>query len=174
MTQQHVQVLVGPIAAGKSTYSGNCAKQGMVIVNDDALVNAVHAGHYSLYDQTLKPLYKQLEAVSLTTAVGLNRSVVVDRGTNNRIDSRRRWIGLAHSLDLPVVAVCFRDEGPFVHADRRAESDGRGSGFDYWLKVAQHHSDQFQPPSLSEGFDDVVVVEWPDVKAGWCYRGGHQ
>lgn len=169
--KQHVQVLIGPIAAGKSTYAHNCAKWGLVTVNDDSLVNAVHAGDYGLYDRSLKVLYKSVENSILSSAVGLGRSVVVDRGTNNRPDSRRRWVGLAHSLDLPVVAVLFPDEGPEVHARRRASSDGRGYGYEYWLKVAQHHADNSEPVSPSEGFDDVIEVEWPDVKSGWCYRG---
>jgi predicted kinase len=169
---QHVQILVGPVASGKSTYSRNAAQRGMVIVNDDAIVMAIHAGHYQLYDQSAKPLYKAVENTILQTAVALGRSVVVDRGTNNRPDSRRRWIGLAHSLDLPVVAVVFPDEGPEVHARRRFESDGRGASYEEWLKVAQHHADVGEPVNFysDEGFDEVVTVQWPDVQNGWCYQ----
>jgi predicted kinase len=170
--RQHLQVLIGPVASGKSTYSGNCAKAGMVTVNDDAIVNAMHAGDYQLYDKALKLLYKSVENHAVVTAIGLGRSVVIDRGTNNRPDSRRRWVGLAHSLDLPVVAIQFRDEGPEVHARRRSESDGRGADYAYWLKVARHHRSQFRPVDPSEGFDRVVELEWSEIQSGYCYRGG--
>jgi predicted kinase len=162
---------VGPVASGKSTYSGNCARAGLVTVNDDSIVNALHAGNYSLYDKSLKSLYKQVENVAVTTALGLGRSVVVDRGTNNRPESRRRWLGLAHSLDVPVVAVRFEDEGPEVHARRRVASDGRGAGYDYWLRVARHHAEHWEPPTREEGFDLVVEFDWSLIASGVCYLG---
>lgn len=167
--KQHVQILCGPICAGKTTYSSNCARRGIITVNDDALVNALHAGSYALYSQNLKPLYKQVENLAVTTALSLGRSVVVDRGTNNRPDSRRRWVGLAHSMDVPVVAIIFPDEGPEVHARRRVEADGRGLDYRYWLKVAQHHQAQSLPILPSEGFDRVVDINWSDIQAGDCY-----
>lgn len=168
---QHLQVLCGPICAGKSTYSKSAARQGWVIVNDDALVNAVHAGQYTLYDESLKPLYKHLECAAVSTGLALGRSVIVDRGVNNRIASRRRWVGLGHSLDVPVVAVVFPDEGPEVHARRRAEVDGRGHSYDYWLAVALHHASEWEPPTLQEGFAGVVNVMWDEIRDGWFWNG---
>ena len=162
----HVQILVGPIASGKSTYAKNCAKAGFVIVNDDAIVNAVHGGDYTLYDKSLKPLYKTVENTIVTTAIGLGKSVVVDRGTNNRSSSRRRWVGLAHSLDVSAQCILFDDDGPEVHARRRSESDGRGHGYDYWLKVAQHHRKHFEQPSFAEGFDGLVLMDWKLTQDG--------
>lgn len=170
MAQSTVQLLVGPIASGKSTYARNAAAKGMVIINDDALVEALHGGNYGLYDKNLKPLYKQTENTILTTAVALGKSVVVDRGTNNSIESRRRWIGLANSLDCPVVAIVFPDEGAAVQAERRAAADGRGHGFDYWYRVAKNHIFYGSDPVTDEGFDEVLKADWTDIQRGWIYE----
>ena len=59
-----IKVLVGHISSGKTTYSSQCAREGWVIINDDAIVNAVHGGDYTLYDKQWKPLYKGCEQLS--------------------------------------------------------------------------------------------------------------
>ena len=161
-----VKVLVGMIAAGKSTYARNAAAKGFVILNDDALVTALHGGDYSLYSKDLKPLYKSTENHILTTALALGRSVVVDRGLNCSAVSRARWIALARSLDVPVEAVVFKNEGPVVHAGRRAKADGRGYAFSYWHRVAAHHDSLWQEPVLSEGFAAVDYLSWPYIQSG--------
>lgn len=166
--KQQLQLLIGPVGSGKSTYSQNAARNGMVIVSDDAIVNSVHAGQYSLYSRDLKPVYKSVENQIATSALGLGRSVVVDRGVNNSVGSRRRWIGLSHSMDVPAVAIVFDQQSPEVQARRRFESDSRGYSYDQWLRIAQHHQMNYQPPKLAEGFDGIVHVLWDEVKAGWC------
>lgn len=162
-----VQILLGPVASGKSTYSQNAAKSGVVIVNDDAIVLGCHGGDYSLYDKKLKPLYKSCENNLIVTALALGRSVVVDRGVNGRRRSRQRLLGLAHSLDVPVTAVLFQNEGAEVHARRRASSDGRGYGYEYWLRVAEAHEREFEAITESEGFSLVIAAPWSRVSSGW-------
>jgi predicted kinase len=151
-----VRVLVGMIASGKSTYAREAARrQGAVIVNDDAIVQAVHGGDYSLYDKALKPLYKSVENHIAAVAVALGRDVVVDRGTNVSSAARRRWLGLASSLDCWAEAVVFGNAGPATHAGRRCEDDPRGHDYDYWLRVATAHDARWEPPVASEGWGVV-------------------
>ena len=156
-------VLVGMIASGKSTLARKLAAEGAVIVNDDAIVTAVHGGDYSLYENRLKPLYKSVENHVAATGVALGRCVVIDRGVNVRRDSRARWVALARSFDIPSVAVCFPNEGPHVHAERRHTHDSRGASFDSWLEVAKQHDADFSVPSLDEGFNRVVLVNHSEL-----------
>lgn len=168
MSALQVQILVGPIASGKSTYSRNAAKAGFVIINDDAIVQAVHGGDYQLYDTKLKPLYKSVENALASTALAMGKSVVVDRGTNNSVDSRKRWVGLAKSFDAFAVALVFPDEGAAVHAQRRAESDGRGHGLEYWYKVAAHHEFYRDEPTEDE-VDELYRIDWSAIQSGVVY-----
>jgi predicted kinase len=161
----HVQVLIGTVAAGKSTYSKDCAALGSIIINDDAIVQAVHGGSYVLYRKELKPLYKAVENQILTSAITLKRAVVVDRGTNLTRNSRMRWIGLEKSLDVPVIGITFPFESKNTHAARRVASDSRGWDFDYWHNVVHKHFEMYEPPKLDEGFDRIIEVKgWRDIK----------
>src|ERR1044072_6440344 len=100
---QHIQVNVGFICSGKSVYASNCAKSGFVVINDDSLVESVHAGNYDLYDKSLKVLYKSVGLNLFTNAIALGRSVVIDTGSRNR-KTRQRWVSLAHCFDVPIYA----------------------------------------------------------------------
>jgi len=158
-----IEVLVGAIASGKSTYANKRATDGWIVMNDDAIVNAVHNGIYTLYNESLKPLYKSVEDHILHMAVAMGRDVVIDRGLDINDKSRARWIAIGHALDVPVHAVVFEVFAPEIHARRRADSDTRGHSYDYWLMVANKHAARYIKPSLNEGFDAVESVKWASI-----------
>lgn len=159
-------VLVGPIASGKSTYCRNAAKMGSIIMNDDAIVNLVHAEEYTLYDKKLKILYKSIENQLVSTSLALGKTVVIDRGLNMSVKGRKRWLALASSFDVSCEAICFLNEGPEVHAKRRTSGDCRGHDYDYWLNVAQTHQSSFVVPTLEEGFNVVHQISFDEILKG--------
>lgn len=152
-----IEVLVGMIASGKSTYAAKRAKEGAVIVNDDAIVLAVHGGDYSLYDEKLKKLYKAIQLNMITSAILRGRDVVVD-STNRTVKTRQRYLRLAESFDVPCVAVVFPRESEEVHARRRVESDARGLTYVTWLDVAKKHAVNYVAPTEGEGFHEIRRV----------------
>lgn len=161
-----IQVLIGMIASGKSTYSRNAAHKGFLVLNDDAIVNMLHADDYTLYDYQLKTLYKTIENQVIGTALAMKRNVIIDRGLNVGVRGRKRWVALADSYDVLVEAVIFKNEGPEVHARRRTEHDARGHDYDYWLKVANVHNRQWELPTHLEGFNAIHEVSFEDIKNG--------
>lgn len=163
---EKVFILVGMIASGKSTYSKNAAKQGLIIVSDDSIVNGVHADEYTLYDKKLKLLYKSIENQIASLGLALGRSVVIDRGLNTSINGRKRWLALANSFDVPCEAICFLNEGPETHARRRVNGDNRGWDYDYWLKAATRHHNSFELPTLNEGFSLIHHISFEDIQKG--------
>jgi tRNA uridine 5-carbamoylmethylation protein Kti12 len=152
-----VEVLVGIIASGKSGYASHRARAGAIIVNDDAIVQAVHGGDYTLYDRDLKAMYKQVEHTMIAMAVMANRDVVIDR-TNHTIGMRRRYVALARSMDKPVVAVTFLQASWQEHVARRMSGDDRGHPRREWSRVAREMTDAFEAPTMDEGFDNVLDV----------------
>lgn len=162
-----IQVLVGMIASGKSTYCRNAAKRGHIVCNDDAIVNMLHADEYTLYDKKLKTLYKSVENHVIASALLMDRKVLVDRGLNCKVEGRKRWLALANSFDVQCEAIVFNNEGPEVHARRRADSDSRGHDYDYWLMVAKYHDSQFKLPTLEEGFNGIHYLSWADIQSGF-------
>lgn len=155
-----IKILVGTIASGKSTYSKLCAYNGDIIINDDAIVNMLHANQYDLYDKKLKSLYKSIEMHIATSSLLLQKNVVIDRGLNMTKQSRQRWISLAKSFDTKVIAVIFPKLSAKEHAERRIKDNDRGHSYEYWLKVAQQHINTYQPVSIAEGFDDILYYKW--------------
>lgn len=143
------------IASGKSTYARKRAVEGAIIINDDAIVNAVHP-NYLLYDKKLKPLYKSVENTILQMAIALGRDVIIDRPNYSKA-TRRRYIGIAKSLDATVHMIVFPKASPKEHARRRTASDSRLHSFEYWLKVARHHNSLYEPPIHSEGADCIIM-----------------
>jgi predicted kinase len=161
-----VEILVGMIASGKSTYARARAAQGAIIINDDDLVMAVHGGNYLLYDKALKPLYKTLETTLFGLAVAAGRDVVVDRGVNISRAGRARWVAMAKSYDIPCRAVVFPHDGAYVHAERRYKNDARGYTLEDWVKVAQSHDARYEVPTPSEGYEWIYYT--PDCGGGVC------
>jgi predicted kinase len=151
-----IVVLIGCIASGKSTYARKLARKGWVVINDDDIVKLVHGRDYTGYDKELKPLYKTIENTILTTAIAMGRNVVIDRGVDVRKNSRRRWVALAASLDIPIKCVVFPRSLPERHAKRRFESDSRGLSYEEWLAIAIAHDREWESPSTEEGF---VLIE---------------
>ena len=148
-------MLIGPIASGKSTICRKWAKDGRIIINDDSIVNAMHAGIYGLYKKENKPLYKSIENHVLCMAVGMGLDVVIDRPCHTR-DSRLRYTMLAKSLDTEIMAVCTKREVPRVHAMRRSTYNDRGHSYDYWLGVARKHEELYEPPTMDEGYSHIL------------------
>lgn len=155
-SKPRLELLVGNIASGKSTYCKKAAEEGFIIVSDDAIVTAVHAGNYRLYNKSLKTLYKAAENTILTMALALKQSVVIDR-PNHTVAMRRRYIGLANSFDIPVRVILFEWIAPEIHAQRRFDSDSRGYTVDQWLSVANRNQDDYEEPDLlAEELQEIV------------------
>lgn len=157
-----IELLIGNIASGKSTYCLKRAKEGALIVNDDSIVNALHCDQYDLYSEELKPLYKSLENQIVLLGVCLKKDIVIDRGLNLKPKSRRRFVGMGHSLDVPVCAVVFEFNKPEIHASRRIAHDNRGYSYDYWLKVATRLDSGYVEPIFEEGFDEIIYYKWSE------------
>lgn len=161
-----IYVLVGMIASGKSTYCRQVAKQGRIILNDDAIVNMLHADNYTLYDKNLKLLYKSIENNVISLGLCAGRTVIVDRGLNVSKQGRKRWLALAKSFDVECHAIVLPKDTPEIHAERRFKSDSRGHTYDYWLRVAKHHDSIYSEPTIEEGFDEVHPTSYIKLTQG--------
>lgn len=156
-----LEVLIGPICSGKSTYAKRRAKEGAIIVCHDDLTEMIH-GEYR-YEKELRSEYRACEESIARTFLESGKDVIIDR-THLTRESRSRWIDFAkheyqmfHPADHPeVIAVVFPIDLPPVSAMRRFEHDARGRPYEEWLRVARHHFAQLQDEPFdwsAEGFD---------------------
>jgi len=161
-----IQVLCGMIASGKSTYANNAARSGIICINDDAIVNMLHANNYNLYDEKLKILYKSIENNIISTVLSFGKTILIDRGLNVSVSGRKRWISLAKSFDVPCEAIVFKNYGAEIHAKRRFESDHRGLELETWISVAKRDDLIYVKPSVEEGFDSVEEIDFEEIIKG--------
>lgn len=138
-----IEILVGNIASGKSTYAAKRAKEGALIINDDSIVTSVH-GDYKLYSKKAKCVYKNVEMAIFNSAAHLGLDIIIDK-TNMTRATRLRWETLGKAYEIPVKLVVFKMEDPEVHAARRFKSDARGYSYEEWLKVAERMNAQYEP-----------------------------
>jgi len=151
-------ILVGNIASGKSTICKKLASEGHIIVNDDAVVNLIHADQYVLYEQKLKSLYKYVEHAIIQFGLGMGRNVVVDR-PNLKRDTRKRFIEIARSFEVPAHIIVMPMRTPEEHAKKRCEQDARGWSYEHWLKVATVRYEGYEKPDKDiEGFDSIEFL----------------
>ena len=169
-----IEVCVGPIASGKSTYARVRADQGAIIVSHDALTEGFHTRYR--YEQDLRGFYRGIEEAVVLAAILRNKDAVIDR-THLTRESRARWINWARACaDGPaeafkvsrpaVVAVVFPGGSAREHAERRFKDDPRGRSFDEWLRVAEHHAGQAEAEPLDwfgEGFSGRQTVRYKDA-----------
>lgn len=162
-----IEVLVGMIASGKTTYARKRAKQGAIIVSHDDLTEMMH-GEYR-YSPALRQFYRDGEEALVGVAVRHGLDVVIDR-THLTSESRRRWTTFpTRAIDIMVhpekpilVAVEFPRVGAREHVLRRFQRDDRGRTFDDWLAVAEHHAAQAdaepfgKDAAMAEGFHEYV------------------
>lgn len=123
-----VDLLIGNIASGKSTYARQRVREGWFVVNGDAIMNMLLADQYRY--QNLVVCLMQLKAKFLVEA---HEDVVIDSSWNVAAEARIMWQQLFPNL----VEIVFPREAPEVHAKRRMEHDPRGGTYDMWLEVAQ-------------------------------------
>jgi predicted kinase len=131
-----ITLLVGNIAAGKSTWVRENIDSNTVVVNDDRLVTMLHGGDYGLYQESNKKLYKDIEMSIIELALKSGKSVIVDR-PNQKSKTRLRYINIARKYGAEVHFVQFKWETPKIHAIRRFGSDSRGRSIACWEKAAE-------------------------------------
>lgn len=153
-----IEVLIGMIASGKSTYALKRAKEGAIVINDDSIVLAVHSNNYTLYNETLKPIYKAIANNIIHMGISMGYDIIIDN-TNLKSDTRKRWVSIAKSLDVPIYAVFFPRYLVDTHAKRRYKADSRGLSYNTWKKVAEQHAKNYPDHVLcGEGFTGKIEI----------------
>lgn len=146
-TTQDLVVFCGSPGAGKSTYYWNTLKPiGYERVNQDILKTR---------DKCLKVAANLLRS---------GKSVAVDN-TNSDPETRAHWVQLAKGLGIPARCILFKaDPRLCEHNDAVRALNGptmNPEGREMLPRMAfSWFAKKFREPTLSEGFEDIVVVEF--------------
>ena len=153
-----MEILCGMIASGKSTYAAQRALDGALVANDDALCQAVHGGHYAEFVSKQKGLHEELMRAIVAEAFNREKDVIIDSGRNGSRQACKSWVRLGEACGFRVIARVSRRESYLEHAARRHQHDDRGVSYAEWRRIARHHEETWEEPSLDEGFDEIHVL----------------
>jgi predicted kinase len=162
-----IELLVGMIASGKSTYARKRARSNAMVVCHDDLTEMLHSEY--TYNKAFRQFYRDCEEALVKEILANNLDAIIDR-THLTHESRLRWIDFAGVYQVPIVAVVFPFQTIEKHADRRFKSDNRGRSYAEWENVAQHHASQWyeEPLKDHEGFTEI---RYEGEVTGICPRG---
>ncbi len=149
----NLNICIGNIGTGKSLLASKFAKMGYAVVNMDALQTMFGGGEYGLYDKEKVDVYHATENAAIESALRAGISVVVDR-TNMDRKRRERFIQIGKKHAAKIISYDWGpgDEKSFF---RRAYSP-HGVPATTWSDVHDYMEKSYEPPSLDEGFDQLV------------------
>lgn len=167
-----LEILVGTLGSGKSTWASRRADHGWAVVNLDAIVTMIHGGDYKLFRREWNhPIYKAIQADAIYASLKAGVSVVLDCCSVDK--SRRcRLINDLDDMQLPecveLRAVVFPFVAPEVHALRRTKDDARGYSMAEGVAIAKAHIKNYSDPS----FDGIAYLGgiWY-LKDDWLVKG---
>jgi len=149
-----IKIFTGNIGSGKSFLASKFAKMGNVIVNMDSIQQMVGGGEYGIYDKDKKDVYLSAENAIIESALKSGLSVVVDR-TNMDRKRRKRFIEIGKKYAHEVVSINW-GSGNSEYLNRRIKNS-HGVPAETWRDVYSYMEKSYEPPSLDEGFDKIIV-----------------
>jgi predicted kinase len=153
---QKLIVLMGNIGSGKSTFARKLADEGAVIVDLDSIVTMVHGGNYKGYKEEWKGLYKVIQSAIISTAIKNNKDIAID-DSNMKKSRRQSLIHLGEFWQLKVI--CY-DFGPGTEEGlKRRMKQLKGHKPEYWVPVYKKLKNQYERPTIEEGFDEINGVK---------------
>ena len=150
-----MNIFIGNIGSGKSVLARKLAFKGSVVFNMDAFQQMIAGGEYGAYDVAKKDICQEAENLTIRKALEAGLSVVIDR-TNMDRKRRERFIKIGQEFGAYIVAYNWGSGTPnnILH---RMKSP-RGIPLGQWTAVYETMRKAYEPPSLEEGFRQVVEM----------------
>lgn len=142
-----IELLVGNIASGKTTYSSSSDKP---VVSRDDVRYRLGNGDYG-FDFKTEHLVSKIVDAELEARLLLGQDVIVD-GVHSTVKSRSVAIALAKKYKVPIVCIVFPDRGEYSHVDARMMQNHGNTPRVVWEGVYRRFIQNYEVPTESEGF----------------------
>lgn len=150
-------LLVGNVGSGKSLFAKKLARrEGLVVVNNDAIQQMCAGGEYDMYDPGKKSVYDTITRAAILEGLKIGPGVVVDR-TLMSAESRAKYIAMGKACGAEIVVADF-GPGTEEGLQRRIKAD-RGVPAGVWRSVFDRKASEYEPPAMeAEGIDFRLAV----------------
>lgn len=144
-------IIVGNIGCGKSTLANKLASDFKFgVFNMDSLTTMLGGYEYTRFDKNKTECYNEIRQFIVRNLLKNNFNCIID-STNLTVRKRKEFIDIAKSLKVPEI-ICF-DFGPGIdeYLERRLKNN-RGVNSETWKKVYTRMKNEYESPSIDEGF----------------------
>jgi predicted kinase len=154
-----VTILVGTIAAGKSTLCRD--KRDIAQFSRDELrkIFAAEVGKEYIYDLFIEKRIDKMIKAAFESLLYLGvKDIIIDE-TNITIEDRKYFITKAKEFGYVVKAIVFPDLGEDIHVERRLSNNHGDVSEQKWREVYREKKERYEEPTKEEGFDEVEYYE---------------
>lgn len=150
---KNLYVLIGNIAAGKSTWVNNYREHSYV-VSRDIIRYEFGDGDY-LFDYELEPCIDKIVKGQTEGCMVLGNDLIIDE-TQMTKKSRAWVLALGKKYGYTITGLVFPDRGMESHVEARLGDNHGSITRGMWESIYTRKQEAFEYPDVSEGFSVVI------------------
>jgi len=150
-------ILVANIGGGKSTITKKYQKNGYIVISRDTLRYAIGGGNY-IFNYDHESIIFRTEFYMLEAFMEIGANIVVDEVNINKL-MRLRYINLAKDYGYKVKCHLLPKLTMKESVNRRIKCPHGDYTRKVWENIWKNFNNQYEKPTLSEGFDEIIKGE---------------
>jgi len=164
---RRVYILVGNVGSGKSKWAAkNYERLNACIVSKDSIREMVH-GEYIYREKQEKMIHEIAIQLCVTFMRQFKKNVIFDDANMTKKERleiikyiEKRRLVIPTNLEIKYRCLNFIEHG---HNLEWRMKDNRGYSRYYWARVYQILRDQYQAPTMDEGYDAIEEVKHNEI-----------
>lgn len=154
---KELQILIGNIGSGKSTYCKEKVKEGYIIISRDTIRYGIGSGKY-IYNPDYEPSIKaSIKELALSLMEGPKPNIIIDE-TNMTEKIRINYINISKIYGYKRIALIFPVISKEESVKRRMSCNHGDTTKEKWEEVWTGLHGIYQKPTIAEGFDEVIEL----------------
>lgn len=153
---KEIQILVGNIGAGKSTFCKQKVKEGYVILSKDDIRYSIGAGDY-IFNLEYEPIIHSIAMSMAINFMAIGVNVIIDE-TNMDKASRYHYLHFATTYGYKKTAIVFKKLSMKESVRRRLQSNHGKTAKAVWEEVWKRKNSAYERPNKKEGFDKILKL----------------
>ena len=150
---KELQILVGNIGAGKTTYCKQKTREGYVIISKDDIRYSIGAGTYT-FNFDYEPAINLIILMMVIDFMAIGVPVIIDE-TNMNKASRYYYLQFANIYKYKKIAVIFKKLSMKESVARRLNKNHGETTEEVWKEVWERFNFIYEAPTKEEGFDII-------------------